>query len=118
MATDYEAPEKTRYVSQDIVDDDTFTVAKPTNETVNHPYLLEEVKVAKDFYDKSKNEEKQINSLIYYQNTYMKNTGDLYTNAEVFDVVSVLDDTVTIITTDDILGNVIEVTHSTELITI
>ena len=118
MATDYEAPEETKYVSQDIVDDDTFTVAKPTNEKVNHPYLLEGVKVSKNFYDKSKTEEEQIISLIYYQNTYMQNTGVLYTNAEKFDVVSVLDGTATSITTDDILGNVIEVTHSTELITI
>ena len=57
-------------------------------------------------------------SLIYYKNTYMQNTGVLYTNNERFDVVSVLDGTVTSITKDEILGNVVEIMHTNELITI
>ena len=48
----------------------------------------------------------------------MQNTGVLYTNNEKFDVVSVLDGTVTSITKDEILGNVVEILHNTELITI
>ena len=118
MTTDYASPVNFNYVSDDVIEDDTTQVVEVTNETVNHPYLLESVKVAKDFYDSTKTEEEQLKSLIYYKNTYMENTGVLYNSDEAFDVVSVLDGTVTSITTDEILGNVVEITHSTELITI
>ncbi len=118
MTTDYEKGPDTNYVPDTFLDDDTTSVVEITNETVNHPYLLENVSVAKDFYDKDGTQESQMNSLIYYKNTYMENTGVLYTSNEEFDVVSVLDGNVTSITKDEILGNVVEVTHSTELITI
>ena len=114
----YEAGPSVNYVPKDFIDDDTTSVVEITNETVNHPYLLEGVTVAKDYYDRKGSEESQLKSLIYYKNTYMENTGVLYTNVEAFDVVSVLDGSVTSITKDEILGNVVEVTHSTELITI
>ena len=48
----------------------------------------------------------------------MQNTGILYTSKEKFDIVSVLDGTVTSITKDELLGNVIEIAHTNELITI
>lgn len=118
MATDYEATDLSNYVSEKVVDDDTLEVVTPTNETVDHPYLKENVEITKNFYDKNASEEEQIKSLIYYKNTYMQNTGVLYTSQEQFDVVSVLDGTVTSITEDEILGNVVEIAHSTELITI
>ena len=101
--------ETVRFVSNNTPienEEPVINVTKPTNETVNHPYLMESVSIAKDFYDKNKNEDAKINSLIYYKNTYMQNTGVLYKNAEKFDVVSVLDGTITSVTKDDILGNV------------
>lgn len=117
--TDYKASEEVKYVSDEIVTkEEVVQVMEPTNATVNHPYLLENVEVAKNFYDRSASEEEQVKSLIFYKNTYMENTGVLYTSNEKFDVVSVLDGTVTSITKDEILGNVIEVAHSTELITV
>lgn len=121
MAPDKEAEEVVEYVSHRAVksnDGNVIETIKPTNETVNHPYLLESVEIAKDYYDKAKSEEEQLKSLLYYKNTYMINTGVLYTNNSSFDVVSVLDGEVTSITKDDILGNVVEITHSNELITI
>lgn len=120
MATSYEkASGIDKNIPTNIIDDTTTTpVVEITNETVNHPYLLEGVGIAKDFYNKDDDEEKQINSLIFYKNTYMENTGVLYNAPEEFEVVSVLDGTVTSITEDEILGNVVEVTHTTELITI
>lgn len=118
MATDYEATDLSNYVSDKVVEDDTLEVVTPTNETVDHPYLKENVVIAKNYYDKNASEEDQIKSLIYYKNTYMQNTGILYNSKEEFDVVSVLDGTVTSITEDEILGKVVEIAHSTELITI
>lgn len=118
MVADNTDPIEKVFVPDNILDDDEIPVVEVTNATVNHPYLLEGVKVAKDFYDKEATEDKQVNSLIFYKNTYMENTGVLYTASETFDVVSVLDGAVTSITEDEILGNVVEITHSTELITI
>lgn len=95
-----------------------ISVVKPTNETVNHPYLMENVSIAKNYYDKNGSEDNQLRSLIYYKNTYMENTGIIYTGDVKFDVVSVLDGTITSITKDDILGNVVEIMHTNELITV
>lgn len=124
MATDYEKAVDNRLIPDKLVggetkpDDSTTQVVEITNETIARPYTLEGVAVAKDYYDYKAEEDKQLNSLIFYKNTYMENTGILYNAGEVFDVVSVLDGTVTSITDDAILGKVVEISHSTELITI
>ena len=122
LSNDPKAEDISNYVSKDVVEipEDTSTkpVVESTNETVDHPYLKKSVNITKNYYDSSKDEESQINSLIYYHNTYMENTGILYTSEETFDVVSVLDGKITSITKDEILGNVIEVMHTNDLITI
>ena len=88
-----------------------------TPQTIVKPYMDETVTKSKDFYDSTRDESSNENAVIYYKNTYMQNTGVLYTGEQEFDVVSVLDGTVTSITKDEILGNVVEVTHSNNLIT-
>ncbi|HBA37624.1 MAG TPA: hypothetical protein DCY94_02780 [Firmicutes bacterium] len=123
MATDYQKAEDQRLIPDGLVngsgeDDTTTPVVDITNENINRPYTSDSVNVAKDFYDDESEEDKQLNSIIFYKNTYMENTGVLYSGTETFDVVAVLDGTVTSITDDAILGKVVEVTHSTELITI
>lgn len=118
LATDYEKAVDYNYVPNSIVENETTPVVEITNETVNHPYLMEGVSIAKDYYDPKGTEESQLNSLIFYKNTYMENTGVLYKADSVYDVVAVLGGNVTSITKDEILGNVVEVTHSTELITV
>lgn len=70
------------------------------------------------FYDRAADDATQQKSLIYYENTYMQNTGLLYTADEVFEVISVMDGTVKEVKDDNILGSVVEVEHSGELRTI
>lgn len=82
------------------------------------PYNDEKVTISKSFYDITSDEETQQRSLIFYQNTYMENTGILYTSSEPFDVVSVLDGKITNIKTDDILGNVVTIEHNNDLVTV
>ncbi|MDE5539319.1 MAG: M23 family metallopeptidase [Bacilli bacterium] len=82
------------------------------------PYASDKVSVDKYFYDIKDDEEKQQNSLIYYENTYMKNTGVLYKAEEEFDVLAVLSGTVSKIKEDKTLGNVVEIEHNTNLRTI
>ena len=79
------------------------------------PYLNNEVSISKSYYKINDDPSKQEKSLIYYEKTYLKNTGILYTYDEEFDVVSAYDGTVTNIGNDEILGNYIEITHTTNL---
>ncbi len=101
--------------------DNVTSVVK--NEDVNpsvivKPFVSSNVSISKSFYDMTDDEVKQQNSLVYYEKTYLQNSGVLYTSSEPFDVVSAYDGTVTNVSKDDILGNYLEVTHNTNLKTI
>lgn len=104
-------------VSSEVVESNK-TVPVVKQNIIGLPYTLDTVKITKNYYNKEDSEENQINSLLYYKDTYMQNTGVLYTNEQEFDVVSVLDGEVTSVTKDEILGNVVEISHSNNLITI
>lgn len=82
------------------------------------PYVNNNVVISKSYYDMNDEKEKQQNSLVYYQNTYLQNSGVMYTASETFDIISVYDGTVTNVDSDEILGNFVEVTHNTNLKTI
>ena len=103
-----------------IINHETQTVVGEPNDVpiVARPYNSEKVSVDKYFYDVNATEDKQVNALIYFQNTYMKNTGILYKSDESFDVLAVLSGKVINVREDEILGNVVEVEHNTNLRTI
>ncbi len=86
-----------------------------TDETIVKPFTNENVIVSKSFYDMKDEEKKQQNSLVYYENTYLQNSGVLYSADEEFEVFSATNGTVTKVSTDDILGKVVEVTYNTNL---
>lgn len=82
------------------------------------PYIGDTVAVKVPFYDIKGDELSQEKALIYFQNTYMKNTGVLYTSEEGFDIVMSMGGTIKKVRNDEILGNVIEVEHNQNLRTI
>ena len=104
------------YILKDFIDDET-PVTSLNNENIIKPYDKDNVTIDIDFYEKDSDEETQQKSLILYENTYMPNTGILYTSEESFDIIVTLDGTVSKITTDELLGNVVEITHSSNLVT-
>lgn len=104
------------YILKDFIDNDT-PVANIKNESITKPFDKENITTDIDFYDKEADEESQQKSLILYENTYMPNTGILYTSEEQFDVLSTLDGKITKISKDELLGNVVEITHSNTLTT-
>lgn len=104
------------YILKDFIDNDT-PVANIKNESITKPFDKENITTDIDFYDKDADEESQQKSLILYENTYMPNTGILYTSEEQFDVLSTLDGKITKISKDELLGNVVEISHSNTLIT-
>ena len=111
------SPESISYVYRGIIDDAVPVISTNQNSKIIMPYQDENVKIIKNFYEKDSDNATQENSLIYYQNTYMPNTGILYGNDNVFDVIAVLDGTVESVTTDDVLGNIITIRHTNNLTT-
>lgn len=83
------------------------------NETIpsilkaSKPFIGDDIVVMKDFYDDNGSAESQEQALIFYENTYMPNTGILYASDNVFDVIASIDGTVKEIKQDEILGNVL-----------
>ncbi len=97
-------------VGENPTNPDSFPILKP--------FISENVEIAKYYYDLDEDANKQENSLIYYENTYMKNTGILYSSSEEFDCLTVLDGKVLNIKDDEILGKVVEIEHNQNLRTI
>ena len=85
---------------------------------INRPYKDEKVKILKDFYDIQDDEQTQENSIIYYESTYMQNSSVAYGGVESFDVISILDGKVIKITKDDLVGNVVEIEHENNIISV
>lgn len=104
------------YTIKALIDD-----AKPVveeEESIVKPFNDESVAISKSFYSKDDDEQKQQNSLIYYENIYIQNTGVLYSSDNTFDVVSVADGIVKDIKEDKILGNIVEIQNNSSLTTI
>lgn len=87
-------------------------------QNVLKPFTSEKVSVSKSYYDMQDDEVRQQNSLVYYEKTYLQNSGILYYADDAFEIQAVMDGTVTNVSKDEILGNVVEITHNTNLKTI
>lgn len=98
------------YVSKTIFDD-VIPVIK-TEEKMIKPYNADDVKIIKTYYDYKADEKSQQGSIIYYENTYMQNSGISYGKDTKFDVISVLPGTVEEVKDDELLGKVVKIKHS------
>lgn len=101
--------------------DNSLPVIKNEETTKNDivkPFTSNGVSISKSFYDMTDDASKQQDSLVYYEKTYLQNSGVLYSAGEQFDVVASFDGIVTKVSNDEILGNYVEVTHNTNLKTI
>lgn len=113
-----ENPTEDSYVINSIIDVVTPVVSTPEEKKIIKPYTSDKVSVDRSFYEKDGTEEQQQNSLIYYENTYLQNSGVVYTSEEEFDVVSVLDGTVIDVKQDELLNTIVYVSHNSNLTTI
>lgn len=110
----FQSPSKNNV--KDVLIEEDIPVNKEIESTkILKPYNGENVTIANKFYEKDADEKTQQNSLIYYENIYMQNTGILYNSDKQFNVIAVLDGIVKNIKEDKILGNVIEIEHGTNL---
>ena len=85
---------------------------------IGKPYINEGVKIVKDYYDYKADSASQENSIVYYGNTYMQNSGVDYGMDGEFEVVSILDGDVIEVVDDDIMGKTVKIKHSNDLISV
>lgn len=106
------------YVSKSIFDYEEEIKVVSTGEVVLRPYVDENIKIIKDYYDYKAEAESQEKSLIYYENTYIQSSGVSYSNGDIFNVVSVLEGTVKEVKEDETLGNSITIEHNNGIVSI
>ena len=103
------------YITSSTLIDDVKPVVSEIK-TIIRPYADNNVVIAQNFYDYKAEKESQEKSLILYENTYLQNSGVDYSKTDTFDVISILDGTVINVVEDDILGKIIEIQHTNDLI--
>lgn len=108
--------ERLQYVSNTILDNEIPVMN--TEVTIMKPFSNTNVTISKNFYDNQGDEEQQKNSIIYHENTYMQNSGIDYTSTEEYDVLSILDGEVIEVSEEELLGNVITIRHTNDIISI
>lgn len=107
-----------KYVDNSIIEENYSIPVVGTPTSLIRPYLDTDIKIAKNYYDYQSDVTNQENAIIYYENTYMQNSGVDYQKDGSFDVVSILDGTVINVKEDSILGNTVEIRHNNEIISV
>ena len=107
---------------EDVVSEDTdVTNDMPvvnTEPQIIKPYVNESVKVVKNYYDYQADNASQEESILYYGDTYMQNSGVDYASDAEFEVVSILDGVITEIVDDEIMGKTVKIKHSNDLVSV
>ena len=95
--------------------DDAIQVSKK-EEIMVKPYISDQVTIGKYYYNHQESNEKQENSIIYYEGTYIQNSGVDYVSKEKFDIVSCLDGTVISVQKSELMGYIVEIKSSNDVI--
>ena len=108
--------DKIQYVSNSIISSDVPVMS--TTKVFSKPYNNDSVKIGKYFYDYSGDKDSQQNSILFYDNTYIQNSGVDYILDDSFDVICVYDGVVIKVEDNDIVGKTIEIKHDNNIITV
>ncbi len=114
MKNSLPSSEDVDYVNKSIIENDVEVLKEEVK--IGKPYTDEKVEVLKYFYDYKADNASQEKSIIYHQNTYIQNSGIDFGLTDPFDVIAILDGTVTDIRTDDVLGTIVEIKHDNDFI--
>lgn len=105
------------YVSDSILDN-SIPVVNTEDVFILSPYNSDKVVLSSSYYNYQAEASSQEKSIIKYDSTYLQNSGLTYSSSEEFDVISVLDGTVTKVYSNDLLGNIVEITHDNDIVTV
>ena len=87
-------------------------------DSYTNPFPNTEMEIARYYYHIDDPIDKKEKSLVYYNGTYMPNTGIDYINKEIFDVTSIYDGTVVDVMEDELLGKTVKIRHNNEIISV
>ena len=104
------------YTTKEVFETDTPVMAQEIK--IIKPYKDNSVRVGKTYYDYKADSSLQEKSIIYYENTYMPNSGIDYINDKAFEINSVLDGEVIDVKKDETLGYIIQIKHEKDLISV
>lgn len=116
LQKDTSEDELTSYVTSTVLEEEQPVIKESTMMT--NPYTDTTVSIGKNYYDYKADAETQEKSIVYHDNTYMQNSGTDFVGEKVFDVVAVLDGSVTDVKEDETLGKVVEIKHENGYISI
>ena len=108
--------EEINYVSNIIWSNDTPVVS--TDKVLQKPYSNEKVTIGRYYYNYKDESKNQQNAIIFYEGSYMQNTGVDYILDEKFEVLSVFDGTITKVENNEMVGKSVEVKHSNNIISV
>jgi stage II sporulation protein Q len=112
----FKSEEKMEYVDKEIVKDNIYVPVVVQTNIITRTYINGEVTISKSYYDQNGESETQENSIIFYENTYIQNSGVDYKYTNQFEIVSILDGTIIEVTDNEILGTTIKIRHENNLI--
>ncbi len=86
--------------------------------TIGNPFSKDNITISRYYYHKDDSLEDKEKSIVYYEGSYMPNTGIDYTSDEVFDVLAVYDGTVIDVNEDELLGKSVKIRHNNDVISV
>ena len=108
-----------KMVDDEIVNtDNSYIPVVASDPEIIKPFMNEGVSVYKDFYDYKGESSGQEKAIIYYGNKYIQNSGIDYKGDASFDVISILDGTVTRVEENEMLGTTVEIRHSADIVSV
>ena len=111
-----EKVENITYVSNIVWTNDTPVVS--TDKVIIKPFTNTDVAIGKYYYDYKENQDSQKNAIIYYEDSYIQNSGVDYILDKTFDVISIYDGTVTKVENNDVVGKTVEIKHENNIISV
>ncbi len=117
LGSDYNLATKDYNFTTEILTDDVIPGINENDkyEKIVSPIEDDKAKIEIHYYKIGDSEENQRNSLIYYENTYMPNTGILYTSEEIFNVLNVYDGKVLEVKDDEFFSKCVVIEHNSNL---
>lgn len=104
------------YVSSSIFSRSVPIINVP--DLITSPFSNQEVTIQRYFYNQEDDAEQKEKSVVFYNGTYMPNTGIDYVFGETFDVLSIYEGTVIDVSEDEFLGKSVKVRHNNEVISV
>ncbi len=98
--------------------DDTIPVVETNNQVIMKPFSNPNIQVIRGYYEFSAEATNQEKSLIYIDGTYLQSTGIVYGANEQFDVTAILSGTVLDVKEDDLLGKIVEIQHTSNVVSV